>query len=141
MTSIPTDEGAAVLSRDDVIERLEFLAGHTHESTLLYGCVAAETFAAAAAMLRGNSAAPRSGVSKDGLTAQAVSGNGAASTEVEAPTDTQRLDWLEQQHWDRDELHDLVNDWCHKGKRYSAGLRAAIDAARTAISAALRGKD
>lgn len=62
------------------------------------------------------------------------SGNGAASTEVEAPTDTQRLDWLEDAYslgglpkhnamW-----RAFMSDVAHRGYR-------------TAISAALRGKD
>jgi hypothetical protein len=46
-------------------------------------------------------------------------------------TDEDRLDWLEQQHWNKDELWELVNNWTTKdGKRHGAGLRAAIDAAR-----------
>ena len=45
--------------------------------------------------------------------------------------DAERLDWLEQQNWDKDELLDLVNNWTTQdGKRHGAGLRAAIDAAR-----------
>jgi len=38
--------------------------------------------------------------------------------------------WLEQQHWDKDELFELVNNWKTKdGTRHPQGLAAAIDAA------------
>ena len=38
--------------------------------------------------------------------------------------------WLEQQHWDKDELFELVNNWTTKdGKRHPGGLMDAIGAA------------
>jgi hypothetical protein len=40
------------------------------------------------------------------------------------------IEWLEQHHWDKDELFSLINDWrTPDGKRHPEGLRAAIDAA------------
>jgi len=47
--------------------------------------------------------------------------------------DAARLDWLEQHPWyDAKECLDLVDGWrTQDGKRHSAGLRAAIDAARS----------
>jgi len=40
------------------------------------------------------------------------------------------LMWLEQQHWDKDELFELVNNWKTKdGTRHPGGLMDAIDAA------------
>jgi Lar family restriction alleviation protein len=45
--------------------------------------------------------------------------------------DAALLDWLEQRHWDADELFELVNNWVTQdGKRHPGGLRAAIRAAR-----------
>ena len=38
--------------------------------------------------------------------------------------------WLEQQHWDKDELFELVNNWKTKdGTRHPGGLMDAIGAA------------
>lgn len=42
--------------------------------------------------------------------------------------DAARLDWLEQ-FADEDAIVPLILDWKWNGKRYGAGLRAAIDAA------------
>jgi len=40
------------------------------------------------------------------------------------------LMWLEQQHWDKDELFELVNNWKTKdGTRHPGGLMDAIGAA------------
>ena len=51
--------------------------------------------------------------------------------EIEAlKADAERLMWLEQQHWDKDELFELVNNWKTKdGKRHPGGLMDAIGAA------------
>jgi hypothetical protein len=58
--------------------------------------------------------------------------NAALRTERDAlRDDAGRIEWLEQQEWDADELWELVNNWTTQdGKRHGAGLRAAIDAAR-----------
>ena len=44
--------------------------------------------------------------------------------------DAEGVMWLEQQHWDKDELFELVNNWKTKdGMRHPGGLMDAIDAA------------
>lgn len=54
----------------------------------------------------------------------------APVAQAEPQIDTARLDWLEQQHWDSDELFELVNNWTTQdNKRHGGGLRDAIDAA------------
>jgi len=54
-----------------------------------------------------------------------------ADGEIEAlKADAERLIWLEQQHWDKDELFELVNNWETKdGTRHPGGLMDAIGAA------------
>ena len=44
--------------------------------------------------------------------------------------DRDRLEWLEQTRLTSDATRDLVSYWKWDGKRYGAGLRAAIDSAR-----------
>lgn len=72
------------------------------------------------------------------ITAQALSGNGAASTEVEAPTDTQRLDWLERQHV---EVRTPLRYGSRANFHACPDLEEDRSDLRTAIDAALRGKD
>ena len=54
-----------------------------------------------------------------------------ADGEIEGlKADAERLMWLEQQHWDKDELFELVNNWKTKdGTRHPGGLMDAINAA------------
>ena len=52
-----------------------------------------------------------------------------AQSKLEAKTDAERLDWLEQLR-DTDLICDLVISWKTRNKRYPQGMRAAIDAAK-----------
>ena len=57
--------------------------------------------------------------------------NGEEVAELAAALDDRdRLEWLEQTRLTSDATRDLVSYWKWDGKRYGAGLRAAIDSAR-----------